>query len=209
MVRIILIRHGQTEWNRIERFRGRVDLPLDDVGLRQAEAVGRRMALEWELAAVYASPLARAVQTAEAIATACDLAVQPLPGVIDIDYGEWQGLSPQEVSERYPELYRAWLAAPQTVHIPGGESLDDVRCRGMAALDEVISGNPGRTIALVSHTVVNRVLLLSILGLDNSRFWSIRQETAAINTIEWEEDVFTLVSLNDTCHLRAGRGMGT
>ncbi len=88
MIRIVLVRHGQTEWNRVERFRGRADVPLNQTGLAQAEATGRRVAAEWKPAAVYASPLSRAVKTAEAIARHSDGPVQLSPGLLDIDYGE-------------------------------------------------------------------------------------------------------------------------
>jgi len=202
MTRIILVRHGQTAWNREERFRGREDLPLDETGRRQAKAVGQRIAAEWSPSAIYCSPLRRAVETAQAIGDACGLPVQPWPGLIDIDYGEWQGLTPAEAAARYPALHRAWLEAPHTVQIPGGESLGTVRARAFAALQEIIARHPDETIVIVGHTVVNRLLLCAILGLDNSRFWRLHQETAAINLFQWDGADFTLISLNDTCHLR-------
>ena len=104
MTRIVLVRHGQTEWNRVERFRGRADVPLNETGLAQAEATGRRVASEWQPVCVYSSPLSRAVKTAEAIARHFDLPVHVHPGLADIDYGEWQGLTPDEVEEHWPGL---------------------------------------------------------------------------------------------------------
>src|SRR3990167_8526032 len=96
MTLIILVRHGQTEWNRVERFRGRADVPLNEVGLAQAEATGQRVAAEWHPAAIYTSPLSRSVKTTEAIARHFGLAVQTHPGLADIDYGQGQGLTPDE-----------------------------------------------------------------------------------------------------------------
>ena len=87
------------------------------------------------------------------------------------------------------------------MQIPGGESLPAVRVRAFTALQEIIAHHPDETIVVVAHTVVNRLLLCAVLGLDNSRFWRLRQETAAINVFEWDGVDFTLVSLNDTCHL--------
>ncbi|MCX7707043.1 MAG: histidine phosphatase family protein [Anaerolineae bacterium] len=203
MTRFILVRHGQTEWNRVERFRGRADVPLNDVGLAQAAATGRRIAAEWQPTAVYTSPLSRSVVTAEAIAAPLGLPVTPLDGLADIHYGEWQGLTPEEARARWPELVHAWYTAPATVRIPGGESLADLRERAMAAIRELTSRHPGETIAVVSHTVVNRVILLAVLGLGNERFWRLRQDNCAINVFEADGSDFTLVTMNDTCHLRA------
>jgi len=205
MTRLILVRHGQTAWNRPERFRGRSDLPLDETGLAQAQAAGRHIATRWSVAAVYASPLPRAMQTAAAIATACGLTVQALPGLSDVDYGFWQGLSPEEVAQRDPEQHRLWLTAPQRARIPGGESLPAARRRASAALRQVAVRHDSQTIVLVSHLVICRLLLLAVLGLPTARYWRIRQDTAAINVLEYAEGRFTLVALNDTCHLGAGK----
>jgi broad specificity phosphatase PhoE len=200
--RILLIRHGQTEWNREERFRGRADVPLNSTGLAQAAAAGRRVASEWKPVAAYASPLSRAMQTGAAIAEPFGLTVQPWSDLIDIEYGQWQGLSPDEVRARWPELLNEWYHAPQRAHIPGGETLADLDIRGMAAVRLLASQHPDQTIVLVGHTVINRVILLGVLGLGLSRFWHLRQDTGAINVFETEGDDFTMVSLNDTCHLR-------
>jgi probable phosphoglycerate mutase len=202
MTRIVLVRHGQTEWNRVERFRGRADVPLNETGLTQAEATGKRVAVEWQPSAIYASPLSRAVKTAEAIARHFDLPVQIHHGIADIDYGQWQGLTPDEVKERWPEIHHAWYSALHTMRIPGGETLDDLRTRGMAAVKELAARHSGQTIVLVGHTVINRIILLGVLGLGNERFWRLRQDTCAINVFEADDGEFTLVSLNDTCHLR-------
>ncbi len=198
---IILVRHGQTEWNRVERFRGRADVPLNETGLAQAEATGRRIAAEWQPAAVYSSPLSRAVKTAEVIARHFNLPVQIRAGLTDIDYGQWQGLTPDEVKNRWPEIHHAWYNAPHTTRIPGGETLGELRARGMADVNELAARHAGQTIVLVGHTVINRVILLGILGLGNDRFWRLKQDTCAINVFEVEDGDFTLVSLNDTCHL--------
>jgi broad specificity phosphatase PhoE len=200
---IILVRHGETEWNRVERFRGRADVPLNAAGLAQAEATGRRIAADFVIpVAVYSSPLARAVKTAEAISGHFALAVQVHPGLADIDYGQWQGLTPDEARARWPEIINAWYSAPHMARIPGGETLDDLRARSMAAVNELAARHAGQSIVLVGHTVVNRIILLGVLGLGNDRFWRLRQDTCAVNVFEAESGDFTLVTMNDTCHLR-------
>jgi phosphoserine phosphatase len=215
MTRVILVRHGQTEWNRVERFRGRADVPLNETGLRQAQAAARRIAGTWTMQAVYYSNLARARVTAQTIATACSAPASADPGLLDIDYGEWTGLSPDEVAGRGGDLLKRWYEQPQSLQIPGGESLDEVRRRAVACMDRLaaqhagngppeLGGQGGRgtqTIALVSHLVVCRLLVLAALGLDSSSFWRIQQETATMNVFEWENGVYKIVAINDACHL--------
>jgi probable phosphoglycerate mutase len=201
MTQIILVRHGQTEWNRNERFRGRADVPLNDTGLAQAEATGRRVAAKWRPVAVYTSPLSRAVKTAEAIARQFDLPVQVNEGLVDIDYGDWQGLTPEEARQQCPHEVENWYHQPDRARIPGGETLADLRLRAMQTLRDLASRHPGQTIVLVGHTVINRIILLGILGLGNDRFWHIKQDTCAINIFAVDGDDFILESLNDTCHL--------
>ena len=202
MTRIILIRHGQTAWNKEDRVRGQVEVPLDETGLAQAELTAARVVEAWQPVAVYCSPMQRAVQTAQAIARRLNLQAQPTAGINDMNFGEWQGLTSEEVQQRWPQMAHAWLEAPHTVAFPGGESLDALRTRGMATLEEIIARHRDADVVIVGHMVVNRVLLLAVLGLDNSHYWRIGQETCAINVFRWRQGVFYIDSLNDTCHLR-------
>ena len=208
MVRIILVRHGQTEWNRIERFRGRSDVPLNATGERQADATGRRIALDYrdEVAAIYTSPLPRTRRTAEIIGQHVKLPVQDVDALIDINMGRWQGLTPDEVGDEWPDLLPAWYQAPDTMRFPGGETLEEVRSRVMPALAQLAERHEGESIVLVSHTDVNRVMLLGILGLGNDRLWHLHQDNCAINLIETSGEDYTLCSLNDTAHLRPWAG---
>lgn len=201
MTRILLVRHGQTEWNRVERFRGRADVPLNEAGIAQAEAAARRIAAEWAPSAVYTSPLGRAVRTARAIAAPFGLDVRPHPDLNDIDFGSWQGLTPDEARARWPEAVEAWVRTPQTARLPGGESLAGLAERSLGAVRELAGRHDGETIVIVGHTVLNRALILAALGLGLDLFWRIRQDTAALNVLEFEDGVFSLAALNDTCHL--------
>lgn len=202
MTRIVLIRHGQTAWNREARFRGRSEIPLDELGLKQAEATARYVALRWPVVAVYASPMNRTMQTAAIIAQAQGLSAQPLEELIDVDFGAFQGLLADEAERLYPEVYRAWLEAPHTVQFPGGESLGHVRSRVLKALEKMKLEYPGQSVALVSHIVVNRVLLCAVLGLGNERFWYLGQEPCAVNVFDIEDNGdFTVHQLNDTSHV--------
>jgi broad specificity phosphatase PhoE len=203
MTLILLVRHGETEWNQVERFRGRTDIELNGKGQRQAEALAERLA-NWQIEAIYSSPLKRAVETARPIGGACGLAVESLPALTDVEYGAWTGQSPTQVEAEHGELYQAWLTTPHLICFPGGESLDDVRSRAMHALEDIRLQHADQTVVVVSHLVVIRVLVCAVLGLDNSAFWNIAQDTAAINMIEASEGRSRLLLLNDTCHLMFG-----
>jgi broad specificity phosphatase PhoE len=203
---ILLVRHGQTEWNRVERFRGHADVPLNATGLRQAEATGRRIAAEWRPAAIYSSPLSRATKTAEAIAHPFGLLVQPVPDLIDLHFGEWQGLTPDEVSRRWPEEYARWVATPHRAHIPGGETIAELRYRAMRVVQGLVQRHAGETIVILGHTDLNRAILLGALHLGDERFDNLVQDNCAINLLLAQNGDFTVVSMNDTCHLYAPAG---
>ncbi len=202
MTSIYLVRHGQTAWNKEEIFRGRTDVPLDETGLRQAELAGEYFK-GMEIHAIYSSPLSRALETAQKIAQSHNIKVQPLQGILDMSFGRWEGQSHLDIQKNDREIYRQWREEPHLVRLPSGESLDDVRVRAMAALEEVIRNHPGKTLILVSHRVVNKVLICGILGLDNSHFWQITQDTTAINLIKYKEGKYILSLMNETCHLKA------
>jgi len=204
MTRIILVRHGQTEWNSIERFRGHANVPLDSVGLAQAEATGKYVAQICNPSAVYAAPLSRTIKTAEAISGRFNLTVEREPGLIDVDCGQWQGLTPDEVRQRWPREFEQWLNSPGKFGFPGGESLEDARLRAMRTMNALLNRHSGQNIVLVSHTALNRLILLSALGLDCDQFWNLRQDTCAVNVLETRLEGFIVVSLNNTAHLLAG-----
>ncbi len=201
MTSIYLVRHGQTAWNKEEIFRGRTDIPLDETGLKQAELVGQYFK-GMEIHAIYSSALSRAWETAQKITQFHNLKVQPLDGIIDMSFGNWEGRPHQEIRESDRKTYRQWVETPHLVRLPGGESLDDVGVRAMAAIEEVIGKDPGKTLILVTHRVVNKVLICGILGLDNSHFWQITQDTTAINLIQHRNGKYILSLMNETCHLK-------
>lgn len=199
---LILVRHGQTAWNKEERFRGRTDLPLNEAGLQQAEALARRIAIEYRLAAVFTSPLQRAMQTAEAIARPFHLRIQPHEGLLDLDYGDFAGLSPAEAEAQFPELYRTWLSAPHCVHFPHGESLSDVRTRSERLIHQLIELYPNKSVVLVSHLIVCRVLMCSLLGLHEGHILRFQIDTASLTVFEADHERAKLILANDTCHLK-------
>ncbi|MHB1132726.1 MAG: histidine phosphatase family protein [Chloroflexota bacterium] len=199
--RVYIVRHGRTAWNRVERFRGTIDVPLDDEGLRQAEATAVALRGADDFAALYSSTRSRALRTAAPLGVALNLEVRPLAGLADLSFGEWEGLTPDEVAARWPELYQRWLLAPQTVRFPGGESLGVLRARAYAALEEVVAAHAGRAVVLVTHKVVCKVLLCAALGLDDAHYWQIEMDNASLSVLEHVDGLYVLTRLNDTCHL--------
>jgi len=199
MTDIILARHGETEWNVEEVFRGRIDIELNQTGVKQAELLAEYLG-GLKIDAVYSSPLKRALTTAEVIAGYHQLDVEIAPGLTDFDYGKWQGLPHQEVKEKYKELYAQWINNPNQVRIPAGESLGDVRERAIGVVNNVIAQYAG-TVVLVSHRVVNKVLICALLGLDNSHFWNIRLDISGITIFTYENKRFILTGHNDTSFL--------
>ncbi len=201
MTHAILVRHRQTAWNRNDRFRGHADVPLDDTGLAQAEAAARRILAQWKPSVIYAGPLSRTMKTGEATARLLKLKVEADPGLLDVDCGQWQGLTPDEARKRWPAEFEMYLHSPAGFMFPGGESLEHARTRAWGHTRELAGRYPEVTIMLVSHTALNRLILLSVLGLGTDAFWNIRQDTCAINAFEIEDDRYTLVILNETGHL--------
>ena len=200
MTELILVRHGETEWNVEEVFRGRIDIELNETGLRQTELLAQYLS-GLNIDAVYSSPLRRALNTAEVIARYHKLKVEIASGLTDFNYGKWQGLLHQEVKRRYKKLHLQWLENPHLIRMPDGESLDEVRERALTVVDEVVAKHEG-TVVLVSHRVVNKVLTCALLGLDNSHFWNIRQDTCGMTTFAYENERFILTKHNDTSYLR-------
>jgi len=201
MTRIVLVRHGRTEWNKGEIFRGTADIPLDEQGRKEA-ACARDWLKEATFDAAYSSPLGRAVETAEIILEPHGLEVRKHEGLTDLNYGEWQGKPNEEVKKMYPALYQQWREAPHTVVFPGGEGLGAVRERSLAAVEEVVTQHAGATVLLAAHRVVNKVLIAALLGLDDSHFWEIGQDTAALNEFVYQNGKWICRLVNDTCHLR-------
>jgi broad specificity phosphatase PhoE len=128
--------------------------------------------------------------------------VADLPGLTDLKYGDWEGLPLTEVKVKYADLYRRWETAPHTVRFPNGETLDEVKVRALAAVAAAVQRHPEQTVLLAAHRAVNKVLIAAFIGLDNSHFWRLGQDTTAINCFNVVNGTWHIMLLNDTCHLR-------
>lgn len=201
MRRIILVRHGQTVWNKEEIFRGRIDIDLDEVGIAQAKLLARTLGNQ-QINAVYSSPLKRAVNTAISIANYHQNKVCIDDHFIDMNYGKWEGKSCDEIKETFRDLYQKWIKDPHLIRIPDGETLNEVRLRAIIGLNQILDKYEGKTIIIVSHRVVNKMLICALLGLENSSFWKIKQDTACFSIFDYDDNNFTLTLHNESCHLK-------
>jgi len=199
-MKIILVRHGETEWNVAEVFRGRIDIELNDVGLEQAELLGEFLS-GVVIEAVYTSPLKRAFQTARSIAGYHKLEVKTSPALIDLNLGDWQGLSRDIVASKFKESYDLWMNRPEQAVIPNGETLAEVRKRALPLVEEETAGHKG-TVVLSTHRVICKVLTCALLGLDDSHFWNIEYGNCGITTFVYSNGRFILTEHNNTSFLK-------
>lgn len=201
MVKIFLVRHGQTVWNSEQKYMGSSDIALTEEGVRQAGKLADRLAAE-KIGAVLASDLSRARTTAEAIAGRHGLPLLSDSGFREMNFGEWEGLTYAQIMGKWPELLQSLYENPGERCPPGGESANQVRQRATAALAEGLAGHPGKNLVVVAHGGVNRLLLCQALGLPTRQMWQIGQDAAALNILYREQEAWTLALWNDTCHLR-------
>ena len=202
-LRLLLVRHGETEWNAQNRFQGHSDLPLSEMGKRQALAARRKLARE-ELHAAYSSDLRRAWETAEIIAAPHQLPLRAEPRLREIHFGEWEGLTSDEIRERYPEASAAYMVDPVNVPPPGGEALSQVATRVQAALDEIVRAHQDETVLLVGHGGTLLVLISLVLGLLPATPWRFRLDSCSVSEIHLLPEGPALIRLNESCDLIEG-----
>ncbi len=200
-MRVALCRHGETPWNAEGRYQGQMDIPLSEVGERQAAALGARLK-ELPIARAVASPLLRARRTAELALGARAGMLTTDPGFLEIAHGAWEGKLASELTGEDGPRLKAWRESPHTVQMPGGESLQQVLDRAWPAFVAACAGlGPEDILLLVAHDAVNRVILARILGLPLARIWSFRQAPATMNLLEGvEPGRMEVLRLNDAAH---------
>ncbi|KAA9152856.1 bifunctional RNase H/acid phosphatase [Amycolatopsis acidicola] len=200
--RMLLLRHGQTEMSVDRRYSGRGDVPLTELGREQAAAAAKRIAgMDLEAAPVISSPLMRAKQTGQAVADAIGSRVETHQGLLETDFGEWEGLTFREAAERDPELHSKWLG-DASVAAPGGESFDAVYGRVRKACDELIEQHAGETIVVVSHVTPIKTLLRIGLDAGPSLLFRLHLDLASLSIVEFYPDGNASVRLvNDTSYL--------
>ncbi len=203
--RLVLVRHGETDWNREGRFQGQIDIPLNANGRAQAEAASNVLAPVC-IQRAYTSSLARPRQTAEAILAAHPgVPLTSTTGLVEIGHGLWEGRLEQEIAEGWPELLAAWKRAPETVQMPEGETIHDVWARSLVAWNRIAAslGND-ETALVVAHDAVNKAILCALLGLTPADIWAIKQGNGGVTVIDYPNGAAerpVVAAMNLTSHL--------
>jgi len=199
--RVFIVRHGATVLSAEDRFAGVTNVELSDEGREQARRLSERLSAE-KIAAVYASPLGRTVETARILAAPHNLPVQRCDGFREISHGHWEGMKRREVEEKFPEEMAAWEKDPYTFAPAGGESGLAVTARALPALIDLVRKHPGEHILIVSHKATIRLLLSSLLGFDPRRYRdNLDQKPAALNIVDFRDPIRARLTLfNDTSH---------
>lgn len=201
---ILLVRHGETPWNREGRYQGRTDIPLSETGQAQVRGLGKRLE-QVAIQVAFASPLSRAKHTAEAILAGRSTPLELDDGLLEISHGEWEGKLASEVELSHAEMFGVWRSRPgrSSPAGPGAETLGDVESRAWPVLERVCARlGPDDTALIAAHDAVNRVLICRVMGLPLERIWSFRQAPAALNVLAGPSLAeLQVVRLNDAEHV--------
>ncbi|MBR0150195.1 MAG: histidine phosphatase family protein [Synergistaceae bacterium] len=200
--RIILVRHGQTQWNNDYKFQGMTDTSLDDEGIKQAEKLAIRLST-WPPEVIYTSPLKRAYTTAEAISRQFDIQPTVMPELEEVNFGSWEGASIHNIERDTPEIFSRWRADPFFNPPEGGESWPEISSRLTRAVNTMLASNHERIVA-VTHGGVIRALFAVILGVDPHKAWNVEVSNCAITGIEFRGGMARLHFANDDMHIRGG-----
>ncbi len=201
VTRVILVRHGETTFNKTGIYYGWLDAPLDETGIRQAEALAKYLK-DVPIDVFIASPLQRAYVTTQKVAELHGMQIEYTdPRFREINFGDWEGKSAAEVQEKYPELNAMLLKKPWLVILPNGESLDDLANRASAALNDTVARYPGKTIFIGAHYIANTVMICRALGIGLEHVGQIRQNNTGINVLEYKDGAWRALVINSTAHL--------
>ncbi len=198
--RLYILRHGETQWNREEIFRGTKDIPLNEKGLNQAEMAGiffKAIGIH----CIVSSPLERALETAHAVSRATGIGIEIMDEFTDINFGIWEGLSVEEVKKTYAHEFELWRSSPERLSIDGAETLEIVRQRVSRGFERLRKAGD-ESILIVTHRVICKVIVMYLLNIGNEHFWDMKFDPASITLLETDMDRFILVFSNNTCHLQ-------
>lgn len=200
MTRFILVRHGETTWNKEGRYQGQIDTPLSERGIAQGKAVAEALK-DIPIDLCYASPLSRSLDTAGFCMAYHDGPLYQDARLLEINHGLWEGKLASEISDSYQDLLDAWRTTVVDVTMPEGENIGQVRDRAMTAFRDYAAKHEGKTVLVVAHDAVNKAVLCDMLDIGLDHFWQVKQDNTCINVIEYQDGKWRLVLMNSTAHL--------
>jgi broad specificity phosphatase PhoE len=206
MTKLFLLRHGETKANLELRYQGIGDSSLSEIGIEESRSLAKSLK-DVNFSAIYSSTLERSFETASIVADNHALEVIKLPGMIERDYGIFEGLSFKEIKEKHTEIYQSWLKHPDKTVIPKAETLEDLQKRGVEVVEALVKKHKDQTICVVGHGGINRTILFHYMNLSLDNFWRIKQDNCCINIIEFDHiPIVTL--LNSTFFVGEKRFVG-
>jgi len=199
-MRLILVRHGETRWNKEGRFQGQSEIELNDKGLDQAQKVARALP-KLRPTALYSSPLPRTLMTASAISKCLSVPLITKDELKEVNLGELEGITGQEMRSKYADIYAAWREDPTDVAFPAGESIRQLQTRAWQTIKQLEKTHPDDTVVVVSHNFAIRSILCGFLGLPLSMFHRLRVDLASISVVHANPASYQVLSINDRSHL--------
>ena len=199
-MRLILVRHGQTEWNAGGRYQGQSNVALSDTGRKQARFLAERFPVR-QLDAIYTSDLDRAKETAECVGKRLGLTVCPEKAFRELSFGDWEGLTYQEISSRWPEEAEKLFTAPDELVIPHGETFRDLQKRALDKIYSLYEKHIDQTVAVFAHGAINKTILAGLLHIPLHYLWSLRQDNTAVNILRLDDGYVMVELINSTSHL--------
>ena len=199
--KLIIVRHGYTDWNQEHKFQGQRDIPLNKKGKRQARQTAAELGEE-KIDSIYCSDLKRARKTARLINKEHELEINLCKKLRELNFGDWEGCTYREIKQNWPDLHEQWQENPVKYPPPAGEKLADFKERIEAVFSRLVAGNKGETVLVVTHGGVIRVYLTVVLDLFPDGFWQFNIDQAAINIIKFFAERVIINGLNCKCHLK-------
>lgn len=200
MMRLILVRHGQTEWNAGGRYQGQSNVALSDTGRKQARFLAERFPVR-QLDAIYTSDLDRAKETAECVGKRLGLTVYQEKAFRELSFGDWEGLTYQEISSRWPEEAEKLFTAPDELVIPHGETFRDLQKRALDKIYSLYEQHIDQTVAVFAHGAINKTILAGLMHIPLHYLWSLRQDNTAVNILRLDDGYVMVELINSTSHL--------
>lgn len=199
-MKLLLIRHGQTDWNLLGKYQGQTDIALSGEGIRQADLLAQNFPVD-TLDIIYTSDLQRAFMTAERLAEKFSAPLYADKALRELNFGAWEGLTYQEIAERWPQEVKNLFGAPEKLQIPEGETFLMLQRRAMDKIHEIRAENEGKNVAVVAHGAISKAILTALLHIPLHYVWMLRQDNTAVNILRFDDEFVSVELLNGISHL--------